>query len=82
MATTYVWVLLFIIEILFSTVEGIYGACTLLYKKMINKKLFFAILDFCTMTYKFPTEVLWLWIKIEKYEILYWDVYNNYTEKI
>ena len=29
------------------------------------------------MIYAFPTEAFWLWIKIEKYELLYWDLHNT-----
>ena len=33
------------------------------------------------MIYTFPTKVLGLWIKIEKYEILYWYVCTQYLHK-
>ena len=34
------------------------------------------------MLYMFTTEFFWLWIKIEKCEILYWDLHNAYTETV
>ena len=44
--------------------------------------LFQPFWPFCTMIYRFPTEFFGLWIKIGKYELLYWYVHNNFTQTI